>query len=177
LSPVAFWVVSLFASILMMGYGLMRFDAVILLGQAISYAIYVRNMQLIGWWRGVPVIGRMIAWGAPFLAVVWLPLIAPENGAHWLILADLSSPLFIWGFLGQIVFTLRFVYQWIWAEKEQHSFFPLGFWVLSLIGGLMLLSYAVLRRDPVLLTGQTVGLVAYTRNCMLAQRAKRVRLA
>src|SRR3954447_2523543 len=77
------------------------------------------------------------------------------------------------GFLGQLLFTARFVVQWVVSEKNRHSVVPVAFWWFSLFGGLALLSYAVSRRDPVIVFGQAMGLVVYVRNLMLVAKAKR----
>ena len=82
------------------------------------------------------------------------------------------------GFIGQALFTARFLMQWVVSEKKQASVIPVAFWWLSLLGGTTLLAYAIFRRDPVIITGQGMGLFVYTRNLMLVSRprARRVRL-
>ncbi len=85
------------------------------------------------------------------------------------------STLTFWlviGFLGQVLFTLRFIVQWLASERKRDSVVPVGFWWLSLMGGAALLSYAVFRRDPVIVVGQATGLVVYVRNLMLVSKAK-----
>ena len=77
------------------------------------------------------------------------------------------------GFLGQALFTARFLVQWLVSEKNGKSIVPAAFWWLSLLGGAALLSYAISRRDIVIITGQAMGLVVYMRNLMLVQGAKR----
>src|SRR5690242_18045521 len=77
------------------------------------------------------------------------------------------------GFLGQALFTARFVVQWLVSERNRDSVVPVAFWWFSLFGGLALLSYAVSRRDPVIIFGQAMGLVVYVRNLMLVAKAKR----
>ncbi|HMB07704.1 MAG TPA: lipid-A-disaccharide synthase N-terminal domain-containing protein [Isosphaeraceae bacterium] len=77
------------------------------------------------------------------------------------------------GFLGQAIFTARFLVQWIVSERKRDSVVPVAFWWLSLLGGLTLLSYATYRRDPVIILGQAMGLVVYSRNLMLVGKAKR----
>ncbi len=77
------------------------------------------------------------------------------------------------GFLGQAFFTARFLVQWLASERKRDSVVPVAFWWLSLLGGGTLLAYAIARRDPVIITGQAMGLVVYTRNLMLLARAKR----
>ncbi|MHC5542678.1 lipid-A-disaccharide synthase N-terminal domain-containing protein [Singulisphaera rosea] len=76
------------------------------------------------------------------------------------------------GFLGQAVFTARFLVQWLASEKKRDSVIPVAFWWLSLLGGATLLVYAIHRRDPVIIVGQAMGLVVYVRNLMLVARAR-----
>ena len=75
------------------------------------------------------------------------------------------------GFLGQALFTARFLVQWLASEKKRESVVPVAFWWLSLLGGTALLSYAIFRRDPVIITGQGMGLFVYVRNLMLLSKA------
>lgn len=74
------------------------------------------------------------------------------------------------GFVGQGIFTARFLVQWIASEKRQESVVPLAFWWLSILGGFNLLIYAIQRQDPVFIVGQSLGMVVYVRNLMLAAR-------
>jgi lipid-A-disaccharide synthase-like uncharacterized protein len=71
------------------------------------------------------------------------------------------------GFLGQAMFSARFVVQWISSERRKTSVIPVAFWWFSIAGGLALLSYAVHRRDPVFVVGQAAGLMVYGRNLVL----------
>jgi lipid-A-disaccharide synthase-like uncharacterized protein len=90
------------------------------------------------------------------------------------------SMLWIWlaiGFLGQGLFTARFLVQWLVSERRRDSVVPVAFWWLSLFGGAALLAYAISRRDPVIITGQAMGLFVYARNLMLVGIARRRALA
>jgi lipid-A-disaccharide synthase-like uncharacterized protein len=73
----------------------------------------------------------------------------------------------IWGTAGQVIFTFRFVYQWIYSETRKDSVLPLGFWIISLIGSLMIFTYAIYRLDPVLFAAHSLGLFMYIRNILL----------
>ena len=77
------------------------------------------------------------------------------------------------GFAGQALFTARFLVQWAVSERKRDSVVPVSFWWLSLLGGLTLLSYAIHRRDPVIIVGQGMGLFVYVRNLMLVAKARR----
>ena len=74
------------------------------------------------------------------------------------------------GFLGQAIFSGRFLVQWIASERRKRSVVPRAFWWLSLAGGVTLLAYAIHRRDPVFILGQAAGLVVYGRNLVLVRR-------
>jgi lipid-A-disaccharide synthase-like uncharacterized protein len=76
----------------------------------------------------------------------------------------------ILGFLGQGLFTARFLVQWIASEKAGRSVIPLAFWFFSLGGGGLLLIYALYRADPVFILGQGLGMFIYARNLMLIRK-------
>lgn len=68
------------------------------------------------------------------------------------------------GFVAQAFFTMRFVVQWIASERARDSVVPVAFWFFSLGGGVLLLVYALYRKDPVFIAGQAFGLFVYARN-------------
>ena len=86
----------------------------------------------------------------------------------------LAQPMGMLGMLGQVLFFSRFLVQWLASEKKGRSVVPLSFWYLSIGGGGLLLVYALWRKDPVIVLGQTVGLFVYVRNLMLIHRRKAV---
>jgi lipid-A-disaccharide synthase-like uncharacterized protein len=71
------------------------------------------------------------------------------------------------GFGGQALFMGRFVVQWLASERLRRSVIPVSFWYLSIVGALVLLAYAVHRRDPVFIAGQGLGVGIYIRNLAL----------
>ena len=79
--------------------------------------------------------------------------------------------LFI-GFLGQFIFASRFIIQWIHSERKGESSIPIMFWYLSIFGGLGLLTYAIFRKDPVIILGQSFGLFIYLRNLYLIYKKR-----
>ena len=87
-------------------------------------------------------------------------------------LSNLEIIFLVIGFLGQGLFASRFVIQWIYSEKKGESYIPLVFWYLSIFGGIGLLTYAVFRQDPVIIVGQSFGIVIYLRNLILIYRKK-----
>ncbi|MEO6946966.1 MAG: lipid-A-disaccharide synthase N-terminal domain-containing protein [Nitrobacter sp.] len=68
------------------------------------------------------------------------------------------------GFVAQAFFTMRFVVQWVASERARKSVIPVAFWFFSIGGGILLLAYALYRRDPVFIAGQALGLIVYFRN-------------
>ena len=76
------------------------------------------------------------------------------------------------GFAGQGLFASRFIVQWIYSEKKGVSYIPIIFWYLSIFGGLGLLTYAIFRKDPVIISGQLFGIFIYLRNLILIYRKR-----
>jgi lipid-A-disaccharide synthase-like uncharacterized protein len=62
--------------------------------------------------------------------------------------------------------------QWWVSEQRGESVVPRAFWYFSLAGALMVLSYAVYRRDPIFIAGQLLPLAIYVRNLMLISRKR-----
>lgn len=77
------------------------------------------------------------------------------------------------GFGAQVIFGSRFIIQWLASEKAGRSVIPLCFWYLSLVGGMLLLAYAIWRRDPVFILGQSTGVLIYSRNLFFINRERR----
>ena len=88
-------------------------------------------------------------------------------------LSNYEILLLIIGFTGQSLFASRFIYQWIYSEKKGESIIPIGFWYLSILGGLGLLAYAILRKDPVIISGQAFGIFIYLRNIILIYKKQK----
>jgi lipid-A-disaccharide synthase-like uncharacterized protein len=87
-------------------------------------------------------------------------------------------PAEVWlviGFLGQACFASRFLVQWMASERAGRSVVPRVFWYLSIAGGAIVLCYAIWRRDPVFIVGQSAGLFVYLRNLVLLRREDRAR--
>ncbi len=78
------------------------------------------------------------------------------------------------GFAGQAMFSMRFLVQWLASEKQKRSVVPRAFWYFSVAGGVILLSYAIHRLDPVFILGQGMGLFIYGRNLWLIHRSSAV---
>jgi lipid-A-disaccharide synthase-like uncharacterized protein len=71
------------------------------------------------------------------------------------------------GLVAQLLFGSRFLVQWISSERAGRSVVPMAFWFLSIGGGLMTLIYGIVRREPVIILGQALPTIIYTRNIML----------
>ena len=76
------------------------------------------------------------------------------------------------GFGGQFLFASRFIIQWLVSERGQRSVIPMAFWYFSIAGGAVLLLYAIWRKDPVIICGQSLGLFIYLRNLTLIHRER-----
>jgi lipid-A-disaccharide synthase-like uncharacterized protein len=170
LTPVLFWELSLLASFLLFIYGYLRDDFAIMLGQTITYYIYIRNMQLQHQWQKLAKIFRIFIYIFPLIILLYgynngiydrEKLFHNENIPPW---------LFVLGIVSQMLFTFRFIYQWLYSEKRKESQLPLGFWVISLSGSFLILVYAVFRKDPVLFAGQLTGFIVYFRNIVLIKK-------
>ncbi|MCP4246042.1 MAG: hypothetical protein GY778_03240 [bacterium] len=88
------------------------------------------------------------------------------------LLETLTNPWVLFGFGAQFLFMMRFLVQWIASERKRRSYVPVVFWYFSIGGGVMLLTYAIQRRDPVFTLGQSLGLLVYFRNLVLIYRRK-----
>ena len=90
--------------------------------------------------------------------------------------AELAMVDAIWlgiGFFGQAIFFSRWIIQWVASERKAESRMPIAFWYLSLAGGLIMLAYAVHRRDPVFIVGQGIASFVYFRNLVLIHKTRR----
>ncbi len=174
-SPTVFWILSLMASFLFLIYGVLRHDPVILIGQTFSYYIYIRNLQLKGFWKQIPQALRVIIFPMPLLILSYISLFAPETFKAILDKSDFSEAIMIIGTIGQLMLNLRYLYQWYYSEKAKESLLPLGFWIISFVASIMVVSYALIKHDPVLLVSQGLGMMAYSRNIYLSARSPRIK--
>lgn len=173
LNPEIFWKFSLTAAFLFFIYGWLRDDFSIILGQSITYFIYIRNMQLQGTWKKLHIAPRLFLWIFPALIILYSYNNNQMDINRLFRNEAIPLELLVWGSIGQVIFTFRFVYQWVYSEKRKKSSLPIGFWILSLTGCFMILSYAVFRKDPVLFLGQSFGFIVYSRNIFLGIKEKK----
>ncbi len=170
LTPKLFWEISLFASFLLFVYGYLRHDFAIMLGQVITYYIYIRNIQLEKEWKKFNRWLRIFIYLFPVIIIVYG---FNNNVIDREILfnkENIPAVLLALGIISQILFTLRFIYQWLYSEKRKESLLPLGFWLLSLIGSSLIFIYGIFRKDPVLLVGHFSGIIIYSRNIYIIKK-------
>ena len=173
LSPSIFWVLSLAGAYLLCLYGWLRDDFAIVLGQFFSYYIYLWNLNMKGVWRHILWPLRDVLLLTPVVAIGFVMGNAGEFAARFLRNDDVPLWLLLFGSAGQVLFTLRFVYQWIYSNHQGESQLPAGFWIISLIGSLSIVTYGCIRLDPVLIVGQSFGVVSYVRNLCILKNEKK----
>ncbi len=133
-SPSLFWVFSIAGSILFFVYGWLRDDFSIILGQFISYYVYMWNLSAKGIYARLP---RFVAPVQALLPLVAVALVLDDIPRFLdTFLRNDEIPLWavLWGSLGQVIFTLRFVYQWYYSRRRHESLLPATFWYISLLG-------------------------------------------
>ena len=171
-SPNIYWICSLAGSILLFIYGWLRNDFSIIFGQFISYYIYIWNLNIKGVWPRIPVIFRVAIFALPLAALCVMFSQATYFIQHFLHNSQVPLWLLVFGSAGQFIFTIRFIYQWYYSYRRHASSLPVGFWIISLVGSGIIVAYGVFRLDPVLIIGQSVGFITYTRNIMLGVKKK-----
>lgn len=173
-SPAAYWVCSIAGSWLLFVYGWLRDDFSIIIGQFISYYIYIWNLDRKGLWRTLYALLRVVLIATPIVAVAAIVHDVSRFAAHFLHNEQVPVWLLLFGSLGQVLFTLRFVYQWLYSRYHGESSLPIGFWAMSLAGSAMIATYGLIRLDPVLIIGQSFGFVAYSRNIVIGLRTLKI---
>ncbi|MEG1648552.1 MAG: lipid-A-disaccharide synthase N-terminal domain-containing protein [Rikenellaceae bacterium] len=171
LSPTIFWKLSMIASFMLCLYGWLRHDFAIIVGQLISYYIYIWNLRSKGAWDKFNTIFRILFLYIPPVAVAFLLMDWRDTIAHLFEQKHIPLWLILFGTLGQFTFTLRFIYQWLYSRRLGESILPKTFWIISLSGSLLIIAYALIRRDPVLILGQSTGVIVYVRNLMIGWKA------
>ena len=177
-SPTLFWLLSLLGSYLLFFYGWLRND----LGRKgifryrttlFSFMGWMSNLNMKNSWQKIPVLIRYILLITPIVAIGYM--LAEVKGFinQFFYNENIPFGLLLWGSLGQIIFTLRFVYQWVYSRRHHDSILPMGFWLISLSGSLIIVSYALVRHDPVLILGQSTGLVVYCRDIWILYKNKK----
>lgn len=172
-SPAGYWILSVAGAYLMFVYGVMRDDFSIILGQFISYYVYLWNLGAKGIWKRIASVVKVLLIATPVVAVLLLLRDAGEFARNYFHNDGIPFWLVVFGSAGQIIFTLRFVYQYFYSARRHCSTLPMGFWAISLFGSGVIIAYGIFRLDPVLILGQSFGFVAYVRNLMIGFKAKK----
>lgn len=176
LSPSAFWVFSIAGSYLLFIYGWLRSDFAIILGQFVSYFIYLWNLRAKGIWATLPLWLKGILLFTPLFVVVMVGADAWGFVTRFFCNEGVPLWMLLFGSAGQVLFTLRFVVQWLHSRALGESQLPASFWIISLVGSLIIVSYGIMRQDLVLIVGQSFGLVAYVRNlCIIREQRRRLK--
>ena len=172
-NPTLFWVLSLAASLIFFLYGWLRGDFALMLGQVIGYLAYVWNLgakgiwQKLGRWR-IPVVVLLLA--VPAAAAVGI--VRNWDSVSQTLFHNDAIPLWLlwFGIVGQVIFSIRFIYQTVYSARRGESALPAGFWIISTIGAVLILSYGILRHDPGVILAQSFGVITYIRNLMLLRK-------
>ena len=177
INPTIFWILSLAGSLLFFYYGWLRKDFALMLGQVIGYYVYIWNLGKKGFWERLD--SRFVR-SALIVLLGLVPLLAlggmaaewPAVSARLFHNAAIPRWLLLLGTAGQIIFSLRFLYQAVYSAPRDESLLPHGFWAISLCGSFIVLTYGILRRDPVVVLAQSFGLITYVRNLMLWKKSR-----
>ncbi len=173
ISPSSYWILSVMGAYLLCIYGWFRNDFAIIFGQLISYYIYLWNLNSKGVWKRLTKGLRVLLIATPVMAVIGVMGNAEDFVRDFFCNEEIPLWLVIFGSAGQMIFTLRFVYQWIYSFRRHESELPAGFWIISLVGSAVIIAYGIYRADPVLLLGQSFGFVAYARNLWIGYRSSK----
>lgn len=169
-SPCGFWILSLLGSCLMFSYGWMRDDFSILIGQLIPFYIYVENLKLKQYWLLFPNMLRWILLLFPLVVVIGLFYNENSLSVKFFLNKEIPLQWIFLGTLGQILFTLRFIVQWVSSKRKGKSILPFSFWLISLVGSAIIIVYGLLRSDWILVIGHSVGIISYLRNLIIAKK-------
>ena len=151
-------------------YGWLRDDFSIIFGQFISYYIYIWNLNIKGVWPRLPRVVRAAIIMLPIAALAMMLSDVPAFVNTFFHNEKVPLWLLVFGSAGQFIFTIRFIYQWYYSYRRHASILPVGFWIISLVGSGIIVAYACFRLDPVLIIGQSVGFITYSRNIVLCLR-------
>ena len=130
LSPPAFWILSILGSFLLFIYGLLRDDFAIILGQYIAYYIYLWNLNMQGVWKKIFPMLKLLLLLTPI--VVTVIILRDLSAFNTIFFQNKEIPLWllIFGSAGQVIFSLRFLYQFIYSASHKESTLPAGFWIM-----------------------------------------------
>ncbi len=167
LSPVLFWQISLIASFIFCMYGWLRNDFAIILGQLVSYYIYIWNLKVEKRWKQIPAFARLLLNIMPLMALGYACFNMQDTITRLFHQEDVPLWLILFGSAGQLIFVFRFIYQWWYSKQRMRSVLPFNFWVISTVGSSIIFFYGLIRLDLILIAGQSASLFIYLRNMML----------
>lgn len=167
-APTLFWWFSVCGAAALGFYAYWTGNTPLLLGYTITFVIYVRNLTIVHLGARAGRLGLLPALGIALAAAAVLIYLAAGKEVE----ASVHRAWIVVGFVGQAVFSSRFVVQWYATERRGEAHFPRSFWWLSLVGNLLLLAYVVRCGDLVFIAGFFLGPFVQVRNLMLS-RAKR----
>lgn len=171
-SPGIFWMLSIVGSMILFLYGYLRHDLSIIIGELLSYYIYMWNINAKGLYQKVP---RPLIWAQACFPLVIIGLMLkdfPQFSEMFLPGGNMPLALLVFGTTGQVIYKSRFIYQIIYSSRRGESTLPLGMWILAVTGSLMIIIYGIIRHDWVLVIGQ-FGIFASIRNIMIYFSSKK----
>ena len=166
-SPASFWIFSLIGAIFFLIYGVLRLDFAIVLGQFLNFYIYCRNLYFKGIWSRLSFILQFGILLIPLSIMIYLYLSHFDTFRSVFINKDIGSAWLMIGTIGYLLFTFRFIYQWFVSERLGRSRLPVGFFALSIVGSILIISYGIYRSDIILIFGYLGGFVVYVRNLVI----------
>lgn len=169
-SPTGYWAFSLAGCCFMLWYGWLREDIVILTGQILSFYVYVFNLDYKGAWRRVPRPVRIALYFVPVIALIATIANAPHLVDRFLHNPDIPLGLMIYGTCAQLIFLSRYAYQVAYSHKRHESCLPPVFWLISIVGASLTLIYGIIRHDFILMLGQSVSILIFSRNLWVGYR-------
>lgn len=171
-SPVLYWVFSAIGSMIMFLYGCLRNDFAIIFGELLIFYIYMWNLKAKGVYARLPRFVPYVQAFIPVAAMLFLMHDIPHFAENYFHREGLPLSLLLFGMAGQFTFKSRFIYQLVYSVRHKESALPLGFWIIAVIGSLMIITYGAIRHDWVLILGQ-LGIIVSIRNIMIALKYDR----
>lgn len=171
-SPGIYWIMSSIGAVILYIYGWLRKDFSIIFGESLSYYIYMWNISMMGLYKKVPKVIIIIQALFPVVIIALIAKDMPSFVDTFLRNDAVPPSLLTLGILGQFTYEIRSVYQLIYSMRKKESVLPLGYWMLAVVGSLMIIVYGIIRHDWVLVIGQ-FAIVFSVRNIMLYFISKR----
>ena len=170
--PVSFWWWSLAGTLLLLVYQLHRMDGIFLAGVLVNGALYARNLWIATHPRPAGA-ARPGPWAAFVFAALALGALSASLWAGEALVDWDQPPLWLGlGIAGQAAWSSRFVLQWWVSERRGESLLPASFFVLSIVGSVLLCAYAISRQDYVMIAAYALNPIPYARNLVLIARAR-----